>query len=327
MNVLVTGGAGYIGSVIVEELLNNGNSVIIVDNLKQGHREAVLKEAKLIEADICDPQALENVFLNNEIQAIVHLAAESLVERSMHDPRVFFQTNVTGAINILNNAVKYNVRKIVNSSSAAVYGEPPKIPIYEESPVNPINSYGESKIIFERILDWYSRAYGIKYVSFRYFNAAGATRLCGEDHDPETHLIPNVIRAALLQKSEIKVFGLDYPTNDGSCVRDYLHVLDIAKAHITALNNLENIKSQAYNLGTGKGYSVLEIIRAVEKISAKKVPFIQYARRKGDPAILVANSEKAEKEIAWKPRFSALNNIIESALSWFEKHPYGYNSK
>lgn len=327
MNVLVTGGAGYIGSVIVEELLNNGNSVIIVDNFKQGHREAVLKEAKLVEADICDPQALENVFLNNEIQAIVHLAAESLVERSMQDPQVFFHTNITGAINVLNNAVKYNVRKIVNSSSAAVYGEPQKIPIYEESPVNPINSYGESKIMFERILDWYSRAYGIKYVSFRYFNAAGATRLCGEDHDPETHLIPNVIRAALLQKSEIKVFGLDYPTNDGSCVRDYLHVLDIAKAHITALNNIENIKSQAYNLGTGKGYSVLEIIRAVENISAKKVPFIQYARRKGDPAVLVANSEKAEKEINWKPRFSALNNIIENSLSWFEKHPYGYNSK
>ena len=324
MNILVTGGAGYVGSVVVEELLKQGYEVIVLDNLQQGHQGAILPEAKLAIADICDARALDQVFRGYQIDAVMHMAAETVVEYSMTDPKRYFHNNIVGGINLLDTMLKYQVDKFIFSSSAAIYGEPQGTPIEEDHPKLPVNSYGESKLMFEHILKWYGRAYGLKHISFRYFNAAGATGLLGECHLPETHLIPNILKAALEKSNPVSIFGTDYPTKDGSCIRDYVHVIDIAQAHILALEKIDGLSSKAYNLGNGEGYSVLEVLEAARKVTGAEIPVKICPRRAGDPAVLVASSTRARKELGWKPEFPGPETIIESAWMWMKRYPKGY---
>jgi UDP-glucose 4-epimerase len=324
MNILVTGGVGYVGSIVTEELLNKGYKIIILDNLQQGHKEAILPEVEFVLADICEAQALEDVFHRFEIDAVMHMAAETVVEYSMTDPKRYFHNNIVGGINLLDAMLKHEVCKFVFSSSAAVYGDPESIPIEEDHHKLPVNSYGESKLMFERILEWYGKAYGLKHISLRYFNAAGATNLLGEDHHPETHLIPNVLKAALDKNNPVSIFGTDYPTKDGSCVRDYVHVIDIAQAHILALEKIEQLSGRAYNLGNGEGYSVLEVVEAARKATHAEIPVKISPRRAGDPAVLVASSRRAKEELGWSPEFPQLEVIIESAWKWMRKYPKGY---
>jgi UDP-glucose 4-epimerase len=323
MHVLVTGGAGYVGSVVADGLLRAGHAVTILDNLQQGHREAVPEDARFIKADFCRPEDLDAAFRRSALDAVMHMAGETIVEYSTTDPRRYFHTNVIGGISLLDAMLRHNVNRIVFSSSAAVYGEPLTAPIEENHPKNPINSYGLTKLMFEQILEWYGRAYGLRHISLRYFNAAGATDRLGEDHNPETHLIPNVLKAALA-RAPISVFGTDYPTRDGSCIRDYVHVLDIAAAHILALEKLDAVKAGAYNLGNGQGYSVLEVVEAARKVTGIDIPAKLSPRRAGDPAVLVASSGRAKSELGWKPRFPKLEPIIDSAWRWMHSHPRGY---
>ena len=324
MNILVTGGVGYVGSIVTEELLNKGYRVIILDNLQQGHKEAIFPQAEFVLADICEAQALEDVFHQFEIDAVMHMAAETVVEYSMTDPKRYFHNNIVGGINLLDAMLKYKVYKFIFSSSASVYGEPQTTPIEEDHPKIPVNSYGESKLMFERILKWYGKAYGLKHISLRYFNAAGATTLLGEDHHPETHLIPNVLKAALDKNNPVSIFGTDYPTKDGSCVRDYVHVIDIAQAHILALEKIEQLSGRAYNLGNGEGYSVLEVVEAARKATHAEIPVKISPRRAGDPAVLVASSHRVKDELGWRSKSPELEAIIESAWKWVRKHPKGY---
>jgi UDP-galactose 4-epimerase (EC 5.1.3.2) len=324
MNILVTGGAGYVGSVVAEELIKQGYKVIILDNLQQGHKEAVLPEAQLAAADICDSKALEEVFQNLKIDAVMHMAGETVVEYSMTDPKRYFRNDIVGGINLLDVMLKHDVRKLIFSSSAAIYGEPQSIPIEENHPKLPLNSYGESKLMFEHILEWYGKAYGLRHISLRYFNAAGATELLGEDHHPETHLIPNVLKVALGQQESIRIFGTDYPTKDGSCIRDYVHVIDIAQAHILALGKIEQLSGRAYNLGNGEGYSALGVVETARKVTSTDIPIKISPRRAGDPAVLVASSKRAKEELGWRPKFPELEAIIESAWKWMREHLDGY---
>ena len=298
MNILVTGAAGYIGSITTEQLLKEGDFVIAVDNLKQGHREAVSPEATFIQADLGDLEQLDEVFRRYQIDIVIHLAAESIVTHSMTNPEKFFQNNVIYGMNLLNTMLEHNVYKLVFSSTAAVYGEPRKLPIRENDLGRPVNPYGESKLMFERILHWYGHAYGLKFISLRYFNAAGASEGFGEDHNPEPHLIPNVLKVALGQRTQVSLFGTDYPTKDGSCIRDYIHVLDIARAHVLPLKYLDkNEGNKAYNLGNGKGYSVFEVIETARRVTGARIPVAIYPRRPGDPAVLIANSDLARSEL------------------------------
>lgn len=320
MHVLVTGGAGYVGSVVAEGLLRAGHAVTILDNLQQGHREAVPEGACFIKADFCRPEDLDAAFRQSSLDAVMHMAGETIVEYSTTDPKRYFQTNIIGGINLLDAMLRHNVNRIVFSSSAAVYGEPLTAPIEENHPKNPINSYGLTKLMYEQIMEWYGKAYGLRHVSLRYFNAAGATDRLGEDHGPETHLIPNVLKAALAG-TPVPVFGTDYPTRDGSCIRDYVHVLDIAAAHIMALEKLDAVKAGAYNLGNGQGYSVLEVVQAARKVTGIDIPAKLSPRRAGDPAVLVASSDRAKSELAWKPQFPKLEGIMESAWGWMKAHP------
>jgi len=329
-NILVTGGAGYVGSIVSEELSKNGYQVIIMDNLQQGHREAVPRGTEFIHGDISDTQALEQVFKQNNIDAVMHMAAETVVEYSMSEPKRFFHSNVVGGINLLDAMLRHDVSRLIFSSSAAVYGEARSIPIEEEAPQNPTNAYGESKLMFEHILKWYEKAYGLKYISLRYFNCAGASNLLGEDHHPETHLISNILRVALNRGNPVPIFGTDYPTKDGTCVRDYVHVLDIAQAQLLALQRLSEAElsseqsSRVYNLGTGEGYSVLEVIDAARRITRDEISVRDCPRRRGDPAVLVASSKRARQELGWQPKFQDLDSIIRSAWNWMSTHPNGY---
>jgi len=325
MKVLVTGGAGYVGSIVTEELLNSGYQVSVIDNLQQGHCSAVLPAAEFIQADLADKEAVEKTFRAGKFDAVMHMAGETVVEFSMSDPKRYFNNNIVNGIALLNAMLKYNVKKLVFSSSASTYGEPKNIPIIEDDPKLPVNSYGESKLMFERILNWYGRAYGLQYVAMRYFNAAGASEKLGEDHRPETHLIPNVLKAALLPNQRISIFGEDYPTKDGSCVRDYVHVRDIAQAHILALINMKGVTGQALNLGSGEGYTVKEIVAASGRITGKPIRAEIKPRRTGDPAVLLAGHERATKELKWHPEYTDLDIIIESAWRWMRQHPQGYN--
>jgi len=328
MNILVTGAAGYIGSIVTEELIKKGNSVIALDNLEQGHREAVVPEASFVRADLRDSEGLEKVFRNYQIEAVVHLAAEALVGESMVHPEKYFRTNVVYGINLLDTMLKYDVKKLIFSSSAAVYGNPESIPIKESHTTVPVNPYGESKLMFERVLDWYADAHRLKLISLRYFNAAGSKDGLGEEHEPETHLIPNVLKVALRQRQHVAVFGTDYPTKDGTCIRDYIHVSDIARAHILALKHLErNQANKAYNLGNSRGYSVLEVIETARKVTGASIPVVSHPRRPGDPAVLVASSELAKSELGWEPEKRSLDVIIENAWKWQKEHPHGYGSK
>jgi UDP-glucose 4-epimerase len=326
MNILVTGGAGYVGSIVAEELLKVGFGVIVSDSLQQGHRGAVPPGAEFVCADICDAQALDGLFQRERIDAVMHMAAETVVEYSMTDPARYFHNNIVGGMKLLDAMLKHEVYKLIFSSSAAVYGDPQRIPIQEDHPKLPVNSYGESKLMFERILEWYGKAYRLKHISLRYFNAAGASESLGEDHRPETHLIPNVLRAAWSKNSAVPIFGTDYPTKDGSCIRDYVHVVDIARAHVLALENLQKRHARAYNLGSGEGYSVLEVVEVARRVTGVEIPLRISPRRSGDPAVLVASSKRAKSELGWKPRFPELGTIIESAWSWMMRHPQGYGS-
>jgi UDP-glucose 4-epimerase len=323
--ILITGGAGYIGSHVVKELLRQGYQPIVYDNLQAGHRKAV-KEALLIEGDLADRGKLKETFHLYSIDAVMHFAADSLVGESVKNPLKYFNNNVKNSLQLIETLDEFDVKKFVFSSSAAVYGEPEKIPITEEHACLPTNPYGETKWIFERFLQVFYEARKLDYISLRYFNAAGAdpTSELGEDHFPETHLIPIGLEAALAGAS-IPVFGADYDTPDGTCIRDYIHVTDLAEAHILALQKLETRGSSGiYNLGNGNGYSVREVIDTIRKVTKRKITTIESPRRPGDPARLVASSEKIKKELGWVPKYPELETIVETAWQWHRKHPKGY---
>lgn len=318
MKVLVTGGAGYIGSHIVKKLLNQGHEVVVFDNLEKGHKAAVDKRADFVFGDLSNKVKVSMMFKHEIFDAVVHMAAHSLVGESVEQPGKYFANNVVNSLNLLDHMVKNNCLKIVFSSSAAVYGNPVETPITENSPTRPTNPYGESKLMFERIMEWYKKAYGLQYTSLRYFNAAGADESLGEHHEPETHLIPIVMKAALGQIPEVKVFGTDYETPDGTCVRDYVHVSDLADAHVLALQ-----RSGIYNLGSEKGCSVRKIIEAVKKITGVEIKTQDSAKRPGDPPVLVASSGKIRKELGWEPKYD-LRYILTSAWNWHKANPFGY---
>ena len=327
MNILVTGGAGYIGSVVVEELVREGNQVVVIDNLSQGHREALDPKAEFVCTDLGDAEKFARIFRNQAIEAVIHLAALSTVAQSVTEPETYFRNNVVYGMNLLDVMLKYGVNKIIFSSSAAVYGCPDTIPIAENQPEQPVNPYGESKLMFEKILQWYAKAYGLKFCSLRYFNAAGASDNYGEDHNPETHLIPNILKVALKLSPCIYIYGSDYPTKDGTCIRDYVHVSDIAKAHILALKHLlEEGIGGIYNLGAGEGYSVAEVIEVAKEVTGAGITTVISPPRKGDPPILVADPSLAKRELSWNPRDSALENIVKTAWQWQKKYPHGYST-
>jgi UDP-glucose 4-epimerase len=323
--ILVTGGAGYIGSHVVKELLGQGHQPIVYDNLQTGHRKAA-KDALFIEGNLADQERLKETFLSYPIDAVMHFAADCLVGESVKDPLKYFENNVKNSLQLLDIIEEINIHKFVFSSSAAVYGEPEKIPIPEEHPCIPTNPYGETKWIFEKILQTFQDLGKLNYISLRYFNAAGADPegALGEDHFPETHLIPLVLKAALNGDS-VPIYGTDYNTPDGTCIRDYIHVIDLAQAHILALNKLEEGGiSGIYNLGNGNGYSVKEVIETARKVTGKKIISIESSRRPGDPARLVASSEKIRKELGWVPKYPDLETIVETAWRWHRNHPKGY---
>ncbi|MFZ5353009.1 MAG: UDP-glucose 4-epimerase GalE [Bacillota bacterium] len=326
MAILVTGGAGYIGSHTAAELLDRKEEVVIVDSLVKGHKQSILG-GRFYEGDLRDTELLDRVFRENEIESVIHFAAFSLVGESVMEPIKYYNNNLMSGISLLNKMKEYSTKRIVFSSTAAVYGEPDNIPILETDRTSPKNPYGETKLAFEKALMWADEAYGIKHVSLRYFNACGAHKSgeIGEDHSPETHLIPLVIQVALGQREHITIFGDDYDTKDGSCIRDYIHVTDLADAHILALNKLRNEeKSSVYNLGSGKGFSVKEIIDMVREVTGKDIPQVVGGRREGDPAVLVASSDKIKKDLNWKPKYDDIAVIIETAWNWHKKHPNGY---
>jgi len=321
MKVLVTGGAGYIGSVTVEMLLDRGHEVTIFDNFERGHHSAVDARARLIEGDLRNQAAIESAMQQARPEAVMHFAAYALVGESMAHPEMYFANNVKGGINLAEAMLKNGVKKTVFSSSCATYGQPETMPITETTPQHPTNPYGESKLMFEKVLDWFGRIHGFQNVFLRYFNAAGASAKFGEDHDPETHLIPNIMDVALGQKPALQIYGDDYGTPDGTCIRDYIHIEDLAQAHILALTGRQ---TGAFNLGTGRGCSVREILKAANEITAKKIPAQILPRRPGDPARLVADASKASSILGWRPTRSTVEDIISSAWAWHKKHPQGY---
>ncbi|GLI04994.1 UDP-glucose 4-epimerase GalE [Paenibacillus tyrfis] len=326
MAIMVTGGAGYIGSHTVAELLAKGEEVVVVDNLQQGHREAVLG-GKLYVGDIRDADFLDTVFRENEIDAVIHFAASSLVGESMQLPGKYYHNNVYGTLCLLEKMNEYGVKKIVFSSTAATYGEPENVPILETDRTLPTNAYGETKLAMEKMMRWFDTAHGIKYVSLRYFNAAGAheSGRIGEDHSPETHLVPIILQVALGKRAHISIFGDDYATPDGTCIRDYIHVTDLADAHILAVEKLRaGGDSSVYNLGNGKGFSVKEVIDIAREVTGHAIPAVVEARRAGDPAVLVASSERGRTELGWQPKRDSLKQIIASAWAWHQANPDGY---
>ena len=324
MRVLVTGGAGYIGSVVTEQLVNDGHTVVVYDNLAKGHHEAVVEGAEFVEGDLGDGDKLNDTLYNNRIDAVIHMAASSLVGESCEQPAKYYLNNVVKGLVLLEGMLAGGVKKIVFSSTAAVYGEPEKQPISETDPTNPTNPYGQTKLVFEGAMHWYEQAYGLKYASLRYFNAAGATEHCGEDHDPESHLIPITLQAAAGKRTHVEIYGDDYPTPDGTCVRDYIHVVDLARAHILALDALSE-RSAIYNLGCGgDGYSVREVIETARRVTGNEIPVRVGPRRPGDPAVLIASSDKIKSELGWKPEFQDIGLIVESAWKWMQAHPDGY---
>lgn len=326
MSILITGGAGYIGSHTAAELLSRGESVVYLDNLQKGHRGAVLG-GKFYEGDLRDDAFLTKVFKENEIEAVIHFAADSLVGESVKDPLKYYNNNIVSTLSLLNKMAEFGALKLVFSSTAATYGEPVNIPILEDDPTVPTNPYGETKLAIERLLRWVDAARGIKYVSLRYFNAAGADpdgRL-GEDHTPETHLIPIVLEAAMGKRPHVGIFGEDYPTEDGTCIRDYVHVTDLAQAHLLSLDSLRaGGESRTFNLGNGRGFSVKEVIDAAREVTGANFLSKSLPRREGDPAVLVASSEKIVSALGWRPKFAELKTIIETAWSWHSANPNGY---
>ncbi|MCA1640895.1 MAG: UDP-glucose 4-epimerase GalE [Acidobacteria bacterium] len=324
MRILVTGGAGYIGSVVAEELIADGHGVVVYDNLSKGHRTATPAGADFVRGELTDTENLRRAMRGQGTEAVIHMAAYSLVGESVTEPAKYYRNNVTAGLALLDAMNEEGVRKIVFSSTAAVYGEPEKQPVEERYALAPTNPYGETKLAFERALPWYEHAHGTRYASLRYFNAAGATGQCGEVHDPETHLIPIVLQAAAGRRTHVEIYGDDYPTRDGTCVRDYVHVVDLARAHILALSSLGE-RSAIYNLGCGgDGYTVREVIDVAREVTGRDIEARVSARRAGDPAVLVASSARIKSELGWSPQFQDLRLIVESAWRWMQSHPAGY---
>jgi len=321
MKILVVGGAGYIGSVCAELLLDEDHEVAVFDNLTEGHRRAVDPRAKFTQGDLADRNQIETALSSIRPDAVMHFAASALVAESMCDPSKYFRNNISNGLNLLDAMVATRVNRIVFSSTCAIFGPPDRLPIDEAAPARPINPYGESKLAFEKILRWYGQIYGLSFVSLRYFNAAGASEKFGEDHRLETHLIPNVLKVALGQKPHVEIYGADYETSDGTCIRDYIHIVDLARAHILALGTA---KSEFYNLGTGGGASVREVIDACRKVTGRKIEIAEKPRRPGDPPRLIASSKKIKDDLGWRPQFQSLDTIIESAWKWHQKFPGGY---
>ena len=327
MSILVCGGAGYIGSHAVHQLIAKGEKVVIVDNLQTGHRDAVHPKAKFYEGDIRESAVLDRIFEQEQIEAVIHFAANSLVGESMEKPLKYFNNNVYGMQVLLEAMVRHKTDKIVFSSTAAVYGDPKRVPILEDDETNPTNTYGETKRTMEKMMKWVSRADGIRYVSLRYFNAAGALEdgSIGEDHHPETHLIPLILQVPLGKRDHITVFGEDYGTPDGTCLRDYIHVLDLADAHVLALDYLRRGgESNIFNLGNGQGFSVKEMIETAKKVTGQDIKVEIGPRRAGDPAQLIASSDKARQTLGWNPRFADVETVIGTAWNWHRNHPDGY---
>ena len=323
MKVLVTGGAGYIGSVTAELLLDAGHRVAVFDNLERGHAEALDPRAEFLRGDLRDRAAILAAMAAARPDAVMHFAAYALVGESMEHPEMYFGNNVVGGINLIDAMLQEGVRKIVFSSTCATYGIPERNPIVEDTPQRPSNPYGESKLMFEKILGWQERLHGMEGVYLRYFNAAGATVKCGEDHNPETHLIPNLLKVALGQAAGARLFGDDYQTPDGTCVRDYIHIADLAQAHILALRSGV---AGPFNLGNGEGCSNLQVLKAAREVTAHPIPATIVARRPGDPDRLVASAEKAMNHLGWKPQHRDLSEIIRSAWDWARRHPRGYSA-
>ncbi len=324
MRLLVTGGAGYVGSVTVEALIEAGHEVLVIDDLRTGHRAAVHPDATFVRADVADEGAVQGALRENPCEALLHFAAASLVGDSMSDPHAYFRNNVAGTLALLRAVNAQGVERVVFSSSAALYGTPERTPIPESAPLAPESVYGETKLQIERTLQWLARTLGLASVALRYFNAAAASAERGEDHQPETHLIPIVLEVASGERAEVQVFGDDYPTPDGTAVRDYIHVLDLADAHVRALGALEPGEAKAYNLGNGSGASVAEVIAVVSEVTGVQVPSSVAPRRPGDPPVLVADSSLAERELGWKPARPSLSEIVADAWRWRQAHPNGY---
>ncbi|MFC3773578.1 UDP-glucose 4-epimerase GalE [Paenibacillus sp. GCM10012303] len=327
MTILVTGGAGYIGSHTVAELISRGEHVVVVDNLVTGHRSAVSAAARFYEGDIRDASFLNRVFAENEIEAVIHFAASSLVGESVSNPLKYYDNNLLGTFSLVSAMAGHGVNKIVFSSTAATYGEPERVPIEETAPTRPESPYGETKLAMENLFRWCDQAYGIKFVSLRYFNACGAhpDGMIGEDHTPESHLIPIILQVPLGQREQIGIFGDDYPTEDGTCIRDYIHVMDLADAHLRALAYLRaGNSSDIFNLGSGTGFSVRQVIELAREVTGHPIPAAVSPRRAGDPAVLIASSGKAQQVLEWKPRYNDLKTIIETAWNWHKEHPQGY---
>lgn len=319
--IFVTGGAGYIGSICTEELLNAGYRVAVFDNLSEGHRAAIDPRARFFQGDLADRDSVQRALHASQASAVMHFAANALVGESMVNPSKYFQNNVAAGLNLLDAMVAEGIKRFVFSSTCATFGVPERMPIDETMHQQPINPYGESKLIFEQILKWYGKIHDITFVALRYFNAAGASKNFGEDHRIETHLIPNVLKVALGQKEAVEIYGTDYETHDGSCIRDYIHILDLAQAHLLALTAKE---SAFYNLGTGGGTSVKEVIDACRRITGHIIPVIEKPRRPGDPPRLIGASDKIKNELGWKPRFENIEEIVKSAWAWHQVHPSGY---
>ncbi len=325
MKILVTGGAGYIGSITTAELVQAGHDVVVFDNLYQGHADAVHPEAAFVQGDLADQAALKRLFAEHRgIDGIMHFASYTLVGESMEQPLMYLRDNLVNAANLLEQAVAHDVGRFILSSTANLFDDPERMPIDENERIVPGSPYGESKFFVERLLHWFARIHGLRYACLRYFNACGDTPGRGEDHDPETHLIPIVLQVALGQRRHITVFGDDYDTPDGTCVRDYIHVVDLAQAHILAMEALDQLGSRKYNLGNGSGFSVLEVIETARRVTGHPIPHVVGPRRPGDPAVLIASSETIRRELGWQPRYTELEDIIRSAWEWHQAHPHGY---
>lgn len=325
MKVLITGGAGYIGSVVAEQLIAAGHRVLVYDDLSHGHRQAVPESAEFLQASVADRRSLD-LALQSGVEAVMHFAGLIEASESMKRPETFFRTNSANTLTLLEAMLAHDVKTIVFSSTAAVYGNPERIPIVEDSPLRPTNAYGESKLMVEQMLGWFHRIHRFRYCALRYFNAAGATAQRGEAHHPESHLIPLVLRVALGQRERIMIYGDNYPTDDGTCVRDYVHVGDLASAHLAALEALKHQGQLVYNVGTGTGASVRQVLEAARQVTGLTIPAQVVDRRPGDPACLVASSGKLARELGWKPSYTEIREIIDSAWQWHKKHPNGYSS-
>jgi UDP-glucose 4-epimerase len=324
MNVLVTGGAGYVGSVVVEVLLREEFNVVVLDSLIEGHKSAIPDKIPFIEADIADRSIMKKAFKDFNIDAVIHMAGETLVSKSMTHPEDYFLTNVSKGLDLLEAMRKAGVKRIIFSSTAALFGNPEFTPITEEHPTNPINAYGRSKLMFEQTLEWYHKAHNLKYVCLRYFNAAGATTEHGEHHPVETHLIPIVLQTALGQREYVDIYGTDYETRDGTCIRDYIHVEDLAMVHVESLRKMDAMGAQKLNLGNGEGYSVKEVIEAAREITGHPIPARESDRRPGDPGVLVASSKRTNTLIGLKPKYPEIKQIVEAAWKWHSRNPNGY---